>query len=37
MIEKRLEADEGVEIEMLARQTASELKKLVESGGAATR
>lgn len=37
MIEKRLEADEGVEIEMLARQTASELKKLVESGSAAAR
>ncbi len=37
MIERRLEADEGVEIEMLARQTASELKKLVETGSAATR
>ena len=37
MIQKRLEAGEAVEIEMLAGQTLMEMKKLIESGSAAAR
>ena len=37
MIETRLKAGEAVEIEVLARQTAMELKKLHESGAAKER
>lgn len=37
MIEKRLKQDEAIEVEMLARQTAAELKKLAEAGSAKPR